>query len=104
MLTQGGAGRAAASGDQWSDPEPPEGEAEGGQPCPGGGLSGADGHEAGPCESNGAQAQVHPDSVCGTNESGLGRCPGPVGAPAPDLSPAPQASSPPRAGLWGFLW
>lgn len=39
------------------------------------------GHEAGPCERNGARAQVRPDSVCGTNESGLGRCPGPVSAP-----------------------
>lgn len=35
-------GRSRPSGDQWLDPEPPEGEAEGGQPCPGG-LSGADG-------------------------------------------------------------
>ena len=47
MLTQGGAGPAVASGDQWSDPEPPEGEAGGVRPCLAGGPSWADGARGG---------------------------------------------------------
>ena len=56
--------------------------------------AGLTGQEVGPCERNGARAQVCPDSVCGTNESGLGRCPGAVGALWRLLQLCPQHHGP----------
>lgn len=100
VLTQGGAGPAVASGDQWSDPEPPEGEAGGVRPCLAGGPSWADGARGGAVREEwgsgpGVSWLCLRDKRIRVGEMSWGR--GCTVAPAPALPPAPQTSGAPRA-------